>query len=316
MPESTARSGSEPILTVSVIVPVRNEAQQIGACLRSLMQQDFPTNRMEILIVDNASTDGTAQICRNLGFPPLYESRPGAGLARNRGLAAARNELVAFTDADCELPGDWLNRIVMALEDTDAVMGWVDPAPDDSGYALARAALHRDYLSECRKLAVTGRLDRLDTANCGGWRRVFEDAGGFHPEIFPAEDRELGARIAEHGGKIRFDEEIRARHHYEPRLFRSMARARNVGHMWARILELFPHEYVSRHFPDVLSAAERARSPHAASAYRRRVVLKYWASLVACMTRPGFEACLHHYRQATIFAIRLGILDKMVGESW
>lgn len=311
MTSATAISDPSSTLKVSVIVPVRNGEPYIAACLRSIQLQEYPGDRVEVLVVDNASTDATAALCRSLGVAPLFESRPGAGLARNRALARATGEIIAFTDADCELPPGWLRQLVRGLDGIDAVMGPIESKATDHRFARARAFLHREYLAECRRLASVGRLDRLDTANCGAWRRTLEEAGGFHAEIFPAEDRELGARIAERGGRIGFIDEMSVRHHYERRLLPPMRRARAVGRMWVKMLEIFPKDYFERHFSDALAAIERARSLGVGPARRRRVTVRSWQSLAACAIARSFPTCLAHYREATLLAIRLGILDAL-----
>lgn len=296
---------------VSVIVPVRNGESHIATCLRSIQLQDYPGDRMEILVVDNASEDATAAICRSFGISPLFEIQPGAGLARNRAIENAKGALIAFTDADCELPPDWIQQLVRGLDRVDAVMGPIEPTTADSRFAQARACLHREYLTECRRLAAADRLDRLDTANCGVRRRTLEEAGGFHSDIFPAEDRELGARIADRGGRIGFVEEMSVRHNYERRLLPPMKRARSVGRMWVKMLEIFPRDYFERHFSDALAAIDRARSPEDGPARRHRVTVRFWQSLASCAIARTFPTCLAHYREATVLAIRLGILDAL-----
>lgn len=294
--------------TISIVIPVLNAEAHIGRCLGSVLRQDYPVDAREILVADNGSTDRTTSICEELGVTPLREPRRGAGNARNRALAAARGELVAFTDADCELPADWLRRAAEAVDGAEAAVGWIDPAPGANRYAFARAALHREYLAECRKLHADGRLDRLDTANSVVRRSALEAAGGFHPEVFPAEDRELGARIAERGGRIRFADALRVQHHYERRLRPSLRKARGVGHVYVRLAELFCADYLARHFPDVAASIETARRSSPA-----RVRVKLWASVAAACLEPRFAACRVHVRRATVFAIRLGILDRIGG---
>ena len=87
---------------ISVIIPVWNSPDLLAKCLAALAVQSYPRERYEVLVVDNGSTDSTAAVARNYPFVTLLsEPVPGAYRARNRGLAAARGEYVAFTDADC-----------------------------------------------------------------------------------------------------------------------------------------------------------------------------------------------------------------------
>jgi glycosyltransferase involved in cell wall biosynthesis len=94
----------------TVVIPAFNEARYLGRTLESLQRQDF-TGGVEIIVVDNASTDGTAAIAAGFGAQTLYEPNPGVCWARQRGTAAARGDIVVSTDADTTHPVDWLTRI-------------------------------------------------------------------------------------------------------------------------------------------------------------------------------------------------------------
>lgn len=291
---------------VSVIVPVWNGAATIGACLRSLLVQDYPSGRMEVLVVDNGSSDGSREICRSHGIVPLIESRPGAGVARNLGLENASGEVIAFTDADCEVPSEWLSRAVRALGGAPAILGAIEPVPGGNRYARARASLHAEYLAECRRLDEQDNLDRLDTANAVLWKEVLDRVGGFHPDVFPAEDRELGARIADRAGAIRFAADVVVRHRYERGLLPSMRKAANLGSMWARLPSILEETVIRRHFPEVPPLLERAREYAASPLRLARLRLAFWRQLAACILAPRFDASLARYRRATVYSIRLG----------
>ncbi|HEY4002378.1 MAG TPA: glycosyltransferase [Candidatus Xenobia bacterium] len=102
---------------VSVVVPVRNGAQTLAACLESLLASRYPAAKREILVVDNGSTDATADILRSFGgrVRVLSEARLGPAAARNCGLRAAGSTLLAMTDADCVVDSGWLEAIVTPL---------------------------------------------------------------------------------------------------------------------------------------------------------------------------------------------------------
>jgi glycosyltransferase involved in cell wall biosynthesis len=96
----------------SVIVPFHNEEMFIERCLRSLIDQDFEKNEYELIFVDNRSTDESGRIVKgHPGVRLFSETSPGAYAARNKGIRAARGEILAFTDGDCEAAKDWLARI-------------------------------------------------------------------------------------------------------------------------------------------------------------------------------------------------------------
>jgi glycosyltransferase involved in cell wall biosynthesis len=104
-----------------VIVPVHNDAARVGRCLEGLRAQTYPADRYEVLVVDNRSTDGTTAVVRAYPVTLLREDRvQGSYAARNRGLEAARGEILAFTDSDCVPAPDWLAAGVAALGRTGA----------------------------------------------------------------------------------------------------------------------------------------------------------------------------------------------------
>lgn len=104
---------------VSVIVPVFNGADTLEACIDSLLALDYPADRREIILVDNASTDRTTEILRryNNAVRIVFEAKKGPAAARNKGLREARQDIVAMTDADCTVDRAWLRQLVRPLID-------------------------------------------------------------------------------------------------------------------------------------------------------------------------------------------------------
>ena len=94
----------------SVVIPAFDEMDYIGATLSSLDAQDF-AGRVEIIVVDNGSSDRTAELAARRGARVLHEPRRGVCAARQCGTAAARGEIVVSTDADTTHPTDWLTRL-------------------------------------------------------------------------------------------------------------------------------------------------------------------------------------------------------------
>lgn len=102
---------------VSVIIPTRNSAKTLSACLQSLQDIDYPADRMEVIIVDGGSTDGTIGIAKNFGSIILSEEGHGPTMARIVGLRKARGEIIAFTDGDVIVEKAWLRNAVAHLAD-------------------------------------------------------------------------------------------------------------------------------------------------------------------------------------------------------
>lgn len=105
---------------VSVIVPMYNADRYLSLCLDALVVQDYPSSDYEILLVDNLSTDRSAEIgSRYQRVTLLSEPSPGAYLARNRAIKAARGEILAFTDPDCVPAASWIREIATAMSDPE-----------------------------------------------------------------------------------------------------------------------------------------------------------------------------------------------------
>lgn len=124
---------SEPSVSVSVIVPVFQAADTIAACIGALEAQRPAGARVEVIVVDNDSSDGSVEwLETHSPFRLLREPRRGAYAARNTGVAAATGDIIAFIDPDCVPDGDWIAAIVEVFRDPDVLvaLGVRRPAPD------------------------------------------------------------------------------------------------------------------------------------------------------------------------------------------
>jgi glycosyltransferase involved in cell wall biosynthesis len=187
-----SRSTSAPSreIKVSVVVPAYNEEDSLPACLDALKSQDYPYP-YEIIVVDNASTDRTADIARQAGCRVVSESRRGYVSAITAGFAAAEGEVIACTDADSMVPSAWVSRMVGHLL-TPGVVGC------SGGY------LFSDGPWQIRLIGfLFGRFNyHLAGANMAVWRSAFEKAGGFRPAVNLGADVELGLRLKQQGSVV------------------------------------------------------------------------------------------------------------------
>lgn len=124
--QAPSRNASAPRLRFSVVVPAFNESLSIAACLRSLSSQDFAGN-YEVIVVDNNSTDDTADIAQSLGATVVREEKPGVCHARQRGTDIARGEIVVSTDADTTFEPMWLSTIDRAFAEDPGCVAVAGP---------------------------------------------------------------------------------------------------------------------------------------------------------------------------------------------
>jgi glycosyltransferase involved in cell wall biosynthesis len=111
---------------VSVVVPFFDSGRHLRICIESLLALDAEPGGVELVFVDNASTDDSAAIVADFqGITVLHEPTPGAYAARNTGIRVARGSIIAFTDADCSVDRDWARAIFASMADpaTGAVIG-------------------------------------------------------------------------------------------------------------------------------------------------------------------------------------------------
>jgi glycosyltransferase involved in cell wall biosynthesis len=167
---------------VTVVVPVRNGEATIQQCLTSLQHLQYPSERHEVLVVDNGSSDRTAEIVRRYPVRCLREDRRGLSHARNRGIEASRGQIVAFTDADCVVTTDWLTELVSGLGDPrlSAVAGEVVAYPPTTAaerYLARRRPLWQE--PRCRGQ----RRPWFLFGNVAVRREVFARVGLFDPRF-------------------------------------------------------------------------------------------------------------------------------------
>jgi glycosyltransferase involved in cell wall biosynthesis len=198
---------------ISVIVPVHNGSEFLNRCLDALLASSYQS--YEIIVVDDASTDDSAEISRKKGavvFQLPHKSGPAA--ARNYGADKARGDILLFIDSDVLVEQDTIARVAsdfMSNPDTSALFGSYDDSPSAP-----------DFLSQFRNLLHhfihqnSNRDAKTFWAGCGAIQRVvFRQLSGFDERRYSKpsiEDIELGFRMRKMGYRILLDKEIQVKH--------------------------------------------------------------------------------------------------------
>jgi glycosyltransferase involved in cell wall biosynthesis len=195
----------------SVIVPAYNAATTLPALLASLLLQGFKD--FELILVDDCSRDGTDRIAESYPCRLLRMSHNrGPARCRNEGARSALGEILVFTDSDCEVAPDWLERMDRHFrnENVDAVMGKLVLKPStfvgDSISALGFPAGGSIGFEKMWKVDGEGFTDSLSSCNCGVRKALVWKIGGFD-ESFPyagGEDSLFAYHLKQAGAKIRF----------------------------------------------------------------------------------------------------------------
>jgi cellulose synthase/poly-beta-1,6-N-acetylglucosamine synthase-like glycosyltransferase len=197
---------------LSVIIPAHNAGETIVQVLETLLSGTG--DRVEIIVVDDASTDDTASLVQR--FPVTLISRPqcgGPSAARNQGVEVAQGEILVFIDADVQVRSDTLERIRAYLAghpETAAVFGSYDTAPAGFGFISRFRNLMHHFVHQ------QGRLEASTFwCGCGAVRRrAYQDVGGLSEALArpSIEDIEFGARLHHAGHRIHLLKEIQVTH--------------------------------------------------------------------------------------------------------
>lgn len=230
---------------VSVIVPVYNAESTLEACIDSLLGLDYPKENIELVLVNNASADRTADILNQYRgeIEILYEGKRGPAAARNKGLLNAGGDVAAFTDSDCIIDKNWLKQIVYPLQD------------DSIGIAGGKILAVRP----CNKIEEFGEIihDHYMSINefkppyaiTMSWASridVLKEVGLFNESFRRGEDVDLSYRIFQAGYKFAYIPEAVVYHRNEktlPGLFHE-----GYLHGYYSILNLKSHEHFLKKF--------------------------------------------------------------------
>lgn len=182
--------------SISVVIPVYNEQDRIGRCLESIRKQDYPGENIEIIVVDDGSTDGSADISRQYGVKVLHQKRGGPAVARNRGVIEASADIVGFIDADDVASDSWLREAVTRLSDERvAAVGCCHNLLNKKNDLVKIAWLERDF----RFRSSHEKTDHLGASGCVYKKNIFLEVGGFDAELLAAEEWTLSRMVRRRG---------------------------------------------------------------------------------------------------------------------
>ncbi len=243
---------ADPVPRISVVIPAFQASASIERCLAAVARQTLPPEQYEVIVVDDGSTDDTANRASRCGARVVRLLRnQGPAQARNAGLAAARGEIVVFTDSDCEPTSGFLDALTAPLR--DACIAATNGAYESKQRALVPRFVQLEYESRYRHTAAASNVDFIDTyAAC--YRRLdLVRLGGFDPRFRVCEDQELSFRLAEAGLNMRFVPDARTYHQHADTLSDYVCKKFRIAWWKAAVLRKHPRRAIhDSHTPQTL----------------------------------------------------------------
>jgi succinoglycan biosynthesis protein ExoA len=265
---------------VSVIMPVRNEGEYIDTALRAVLEQDWPAEQMEVIVVDGASDDGTAERARQTAASfsghevvILSNRRHITPVSLNMGLKESRGEVIIRVDGHTEIEPGYLRRCCEVLEATGHEnVGGSCTTVGETAAARAIAAAQSSQFGVGNVAFRVGRAEPgpVDTVPFGAWpRRVFDEVGWFDEELVRNQDDEHNFRIIQAGGTVWFDPAIRSRYFSRSSLRKLARQYFQYGSYKVRVMQKRGGVASPRHLVPAAFVAGVAASVLLAAATRR-----------------------------------------------
>jgi glycosyltransferase involved in cell wall biosynthesis len=297
---ATATLATErPPVDVAVIVPTRDRAPSLAHLLDSLCHQQANSPTYDVLVVDNGSSDRTPVVVADYRrkFPVvhyLFEPRPGASNARNRGIASTDAGILAFIDDDVRAAHDWIASIADAFNgqpEIDCLGGRIEPLWPRTPPSWLTSA-HWGPLALQRGRGTAPYIDAdhasacLVTANFACRAAVFKDIGLFSPAFLRDEDREFNLRMWAGGKRGAYVDSVVAFADVQPerlekRYHRDWHAVTGASHGRLRFREI-----VDRQGKLLMSAAPPGREMLGAPAFLYRELLEHgarWLQKIAAL---------------------------------
>lgn len=201
---------------VSVIIPVYNGEFLIENCIKHLSVQNYPKDKLEIIVVDNNSTDNTREVTRKYNIITVFCETKGPSAARNMGIKVSSGDLLLFTDADCLADKNWVITHVLVHIYFEVVN------PDVKLIGGGIAGKNDNFWAVCDDICSWAEFNpslpsrmiskHHPTANISISKDIIEELGGFDEALMTGEDFAFCRKISDNGYKMYFVPDAKVLH--------------------------------------------------------------------------------------------------------
>jgi glycosyltransferase involved in cell wall biosynthesis len=239
-------SGESHWPSVSVIVPVYNGQATIRELVESLLQIEYPTEQREIIVVDNNSSDQTAEIVKRYPVTLLFEKQiQSSYAARNRGADAAKGTFLAFTDADCVVTPQWLSKLLEHHQDETVGIFAGEVKSYRTDTFMERFADVEGVLDQGKSMRHA-YLPFAVTANLAVRKQQFEAVGKFNASLTSGGDVDFSWRLQQQTGcRIQYVPDAVVRHRHRASVTTLYQQYRKYGSGVHDLQKLHPEAFPS-----------------------------------------------------------------------
>ena len=248
-----------PLPFSSLIMPVFNEERFIAHSLSAALAQDYPADRLELIVADGGSTDRTREIvesfrARHSNLRLIDNPQRIVSTGLNRAMACARGSIIIRLDGHCEYPRDYVRQLVALREATGADNAGGILVPQGNGNYTSQAVAAACYSpvgigSAMRGHAVATKVCEVDTVHGGCWRREqLLGLGGFDEDMVRNQDDELSFRLRKAHGRIVRSSAIAVKYWVRDRYGRLFLLFAQFGYWKVRVVQKHPQQSSLRHF--------------------------------------------------------------------
>lgn len=257
-------SGSGDLPFVSIIMPVRNEAEHLRRALESIILQDYPLEKMEIFAVDGMSDDDTRKILEQYqtkikNFVIFDNPKRIVPTGMNIALQHAHGSILIRVDGHCEIAPDYVRRCVYYLQNdlADGVGGPMTTVGQTGIAQMIAVAMSSSFgVGNSAFRTMTGRTIFADTVPFPAYKRsVVENAGGYDEELVRNQDDEYNYRLRKIGYRILLASDIRSRYYSRSSFSSLMKQYFQYGFWKVRVLQKHPRQMSLRQFVPVVLVA-------------------------------------------------------------